>query len=68
MRRKLVALVALLGGAVAGFQLFRRVGGEHRRSRVDLYYEDGSMVSLPEGTPAAERLLPLAHDLLHAAR
>jgi hypothetical protein len=66
MRRKLVALVALLGGAVAGFQLFRRVGGEHRRSRVDLYYEDGSLVSLPDADAAP--LLDIARGALRTAR
>jgi hypothetical protein len=39
-----------------------------RRSRVDLYYESGSMISLDEGSPAAERLLPLARETLQAAR
>jgi hypothetical protein len=66
MRRKFVALLALIGGAVAGFQLFRRIGGEHRRTRVDLYYEDGSHASLPE-TEAAP-LLDIARNALRAAR
>ena len=35
-----------------------------RRERVDLYFEDGSMVSLAEGSPEAARLLPLAHAAL----
>ena len=38
------------------------------RERVDLYAEDGSMVSLAEGSPEAERLLPLARELLAARR
>ena len=58
----LVALAAVLA-AVA----FRR-RAERRRERVDLYYEDGSMVSLPEGLPDADRLLPLAREILQAAR
>jgi hypothetical protein len=38
-----------------------------RRERIDLYYEDGSMISLDEGSPAAGRLLPLARETLRAA-
>ena len=40
MRRKLVALGALLGGVVAGLAIFRRARGGSRE-RVDLYLEDG---------------------------
>jgi hypothetical protein len=39
-----------------------------RRERVDLYFEDGSMVSLAEGQLDAERLLPPAREVLAAAR
>ncbi len=65
MRRKLVALAALLGGALTGFAILRRVGSG-RRERVDLYYADGSLVTLNEveGT----RLLELAREALRAAR
>jgi hypothetical protein len=37
-----------------------------RQARVDLYATDGSMHSFPEGTPEADRLLPLANELLAA--
>ena len=36
--------------------------------RVDLYAEDGSMVSVADGTAEAARLLPLAHELLASTR
>ena len=39
-----------------------------RRERVDLYYEDGSLVSLEQGSDGANGLLPLASDVLRAAR
>jgi hypothetical protein len=39
-----------------------------RRERVDLYFADGSMVSLEQGSLEADRLLPLAHGVLGAAR
>jgi hypothetical protein len=66
-RRRLAKGVLLAAGSVAGSLLYRR-RAVRRRERVDLYYEDGSMVSLPEGSAGAERLLPIARDVLHAAR
>ena len=55
----------LAAGSLAGSVLYRRRAAR-RRERVDLYAEDGSMVSIAEGTPDAERLLPLARNLLAA--
>jgi len=63
VRRRLLALAALLGGALVGFALFRRAGGA-RRERVDLYYEDGSLVSLNDVEGAA--LLEIAREALRA--
>jgi hypothetical protein len=65
MRRRLVALAALFGGALVGFAIFRRAGAG-RRERVDLYYDDGSLVSLNEVEGA--RLLELARDALRTTR
>jgi hypothetical protein len=56
----------LAAGSLAGAVLFRRRAAR-RRERADLYFDDGSMISLVEGTPDAERLLPLARDVLRAA-
>jgi hypothetical protein len=53
----------LAAGSVAGSVLVRRRAAR-RRERVDLYAEDGSMLSLADGTPEAERLLALARGLL----
>ena len=58
-------LLALLSVAAS---IFYRRRFARRREHVDLYYEDGSMVSLTEGTPGFERLQPLARNVLHAAR
>lgn len=66
-RHRFATGIVLAAGSVAG-SLFYRRRAARRRERVDLYYEDGSMVSLPEGSPGAERLLPIAHDVLRAAR
>ena len=64
MRRLLALGVA---GAAAGIALWRRRGGAPAE-RVDLHFEDGSMVSLPATSEDAERLLGLARDVLAAAR
>ncbi len=53
-------------GAVAGGLLWRRRSA--RKERVDLYFADGSMLSLEQGALDAERLLPLAHGVLQTAR
>ena len=49
----------------AGLAIFRRARGG-RRERVDLYFEDGSLVTLNEYEAAP--LLELARTALHAAR
>jgi len=65
--RRLLAFFVLVGVAFAGIVVYRR-RFLTRRERVDLYYEDGSLTSLEEGSDGAGRLLPLAHDALRAAR
>ncbi len=67
MRRRLLALLGFATGLAAGTVLYRR-SGRARRERVDLYLDDGSMVSLGDGSPGAERLLPLARQILNSAR
>ena len=67
VRRKLLTGFLLAAGSLVGTVLYRRRAAR-RRERVDLYFEDGSMVSLTEGSLDAERLLPLARDVLSAAR
>jgi hypothetical protein len=53
----------LAAGSLAGSVLYRRRAAR-RREHVDLYADDGSMVSLDDKAPEAARLLPLARDLL----
>jgi hypothetical protein len=65
MKRRLVALLALAGGGFAGLQLLRRIGGD-TRNRVDVYYGDGSLVSLSDAEAAP--LLETARAALRAAR
>lgn len=66
MRRSAAAVLGLVGGLLAGAAFIRRQTAQ--RDRADLYYEDGSMLSLTNGSPGAERLLPLARDVLRKSR
>jgi hypothetical protein len=66
MRRSAAAILGVLGGMLAGAAFIRRRGAH--RDRADLYFEDGSMLSLTNGSPGAERLLPLARRLIAEAR
>jgi hypothetical protein len=62
-RRTAAALVVALGAAGAAFLRRRSRPKEH----VDVYFDDGSMVSFEPGSPAGDRLLPLARRLLTTA-
>ena len=58
-------LVAATGAAALALWHRRRGRrGEH----VELYFVDGSMISLEEGDERAGRLIPLAHRVLAEAR
>jgi hypothetical protein len=58
--------VAALGSAAGAVVLRRRSG--RRRDRAELYFDDGSLVTLAQGSPEAEPLLRHARELLAAAR
>ena len=62
-RRRVVTGVLLAAGSLAGSLLVRRRAAR-RQARVDLYATDGTMHSFTEGSLEAERLLPIAHELL----
>ena len=66
MRRSAAAILGVVGGLLAGAAFIRRQGG--RRERADLYFEDGSMLSLSNGSPGAERLIPLARGIIRQVR
>jgi len=66
MRRSASLVLGVLGGLLAGAALVRRRTAHAERA--DLYYEDGSMLSLTNGSPGAERLLPLARQIIGRAR
>ena len=66
-RRTLFGGLALLLAALLGAALFRRRRGV-RGEQVDLYFGDGSLVTLPAGSAAADELLGVARELLQEAR
>jgi hypothetical protein len=66
MRRSAAALLGVAGGVLAGVAFIRRQAAE--RERADLYYEDGSMLSLTNGSPGADRLIPLAREVIRRTR
>jgi hypothetical protein len=57
VRRRLLLLLAAAGSLLL---VARRRSA--RRERVDLYYDDGSMVTLPHGSEQEQRLLELARN------
>jgi hypothetical protein len=63
-------IVGLLAGAaaVAGAIVFVRTKSALDREHVDVYFADGSMVSLEPGSEQGDRLLPLARRAIAAAR
>jgi len=62
MRRSAALLLGILVGAFVGAAFIRRRTAQ--ADRADLYFEDGSMLSLSDGSPGADRLLPLARRIL----
>ena len=56
-------MLALLVGVLAGTVLYRRRSAR-RLERAELYASDGSMVSLPVGSPELERVLGLTRNVL----
>jgi hypothetical protein len=63
-RRKALVVVAAVAGALAVLRRHKGAGA----ARIDVYYDDGSMVSLERDTPQAGRMLALAADALTATR
>jgi hypothetical protein len=63
MRRRLLGLSGLAGSLLAGAVVVRR-RLEGRRGRVDVHFDDGSFITFVEGSQEADRLLPLARQIL----
>ena len=60
-----LAVGAAVGSAAGAILLRRRARSS---DRVELYFDDGSFVTVGKGDPDAERLLSPARELLVAAR
>jgi hypothetical protein len=67
MRRRLLALLGFATGIFAGSVVYRR-SFARRPERIDVYFDDGSMVSFVDGSSEADDLLPVARDALAAVR
>ena len=67
MKRKALGLFGFASGLVAGSVLYRRTVAR-RRERVDIYFQNGSMITFDDGSPEADTLLPIARAALSAAR
>ena len=67
MKRKVLGLLGFGTGVFAGSVLYRRSFGR-RREGLDVYFDDGSMVSFADGSPEAVTLLPTAREAVAAAR
>jgi hypothetical protein len=66
-RRKLLGLLGFGTGILAGSVVYRRSFGR-RRARVDIYFDDGSMITYDASAPEAAPLLTVAEDALAATR
>jgi hypothetical protein len=66
MRRNIAMALGVAGGALGAAAFVRRRSAT--RERVDVYYEDGSMLSLSNGSPDADQLIPLAREILRTSR
>jgi hypothetical protein len=63
-RRSVVAVVA--AGAVGGI-MARRRRHAHAVGRAEVWFDDGSMVSVPGSSAAGTRLVELADEVLRTA-
>ena len=63
MRRRLLTLAGFASGALAGTAAYRRWFGPSRE-QLELYFDDGSFITFVEGSQEADRLLPLARQIL----
>jgi hypothetical protein len=64
--RKSTTAALLVAGSLAGSALYRRRSAR-KVERVEIYADDGSMISLSDGSADADRLLALTRDLLALA-
>ena len=63
MKRRLVAAGRLRGRRARGHGRVPALARRRARERLDVYFDDGSFVTFVDGSPEAERLLPLARQV-----
>jgi len=63
---KFFGFLTVVASAAAGAYYWFAM--RQKKPQVELYFDDGSMMSFVEGSPEAEKLLPVAQDVLSAAR
>ncbi len=66
-RRSIATALVLTAGSAAAALVIRR-RQDKLRPHVGLYFEDGSMVSLPESSPQAAPLIELGRETLALVR
>lgn len=66
-RRSIATALILTAGSAAAAMVIRK-RNDRRRPHVALYFEDGSMVSLPDNSPQAAPLLDLGREAVSLAR
>jgi hypothetical protein len=68
-RRKgsIITAVALTAGSAAAAVLIRK-RSERKRPHVGMYFEDGSMISLPDSSPQAGPLIELGRDIVRSVK
>ncbi len=67
MRRALLLLAGIVAGGMAAGAAYESWRA-NRRDRLDVYFDDGSFVTYLDGSAEAERLLPLARQVLAAVQ
>jgi hypothetical protein len=68
MRRgKVFTAIVLAAASYGASKIWRKRAGRNPE-HVDLYFEDGSMLSFPGDSADGDRLLPLARQVLSSAR
>ena len=65
--RKALAVAGAAVASVVGAVALRRRSGRSR-DQLELYFEDGSLVTIAQGAPEADPLLLHARELLAAAQ
>jgi hypothetical protein len=67
VRRRLFAVAGFVVGGIAAGTAYELMRGD-RRDRLDVYFDDGTFVTYVEGSTEADKLLPVAREVLAAVQ